>query len=207
MISRQGALICQVRQAAINLGLEMLQFPSIANLGILMVDSGRTMVSSGLTDISKTIGKNIDEFLRGFITPKPTLAKSKANFIRTAGAQAYQSRAIDVINAMRKYSANPELEMLLNNVFTKELDVESASPKEQSRLRSHFYFRRTDLDNEHYQFQNGFLDPDFYHTTTEREIKAFAPYWRAFGIPEPRQQFAVEVDRILADPTIKSALD
>ena len=122
-------------------------------------------------------------------------------------AQAYQSRAIDVINAMRTYSANPELEMLLNNVFTKELDVESASPKEQSRLRSHFYLRRTDLDNEHYQFQNGFLDPDFYHTTTEREIKAFAPYWRAFGIPEPRQQFAVEVDRILADPTIKSALD
>ena len=122
-------------------------------------------------------------------------------------AQAYQSRAIDVINAMRTYSANPELEMLLTNVFTKQLDVESASPTEQSRLRSHFYLKRTDLDNEHYQFQNGFLDPDFYHTTTEREIKAFAPYWRAFGIPEPRQQFAEEVDRILADPTIKSALD
>ena len=122
-------------------------------------------------------------------------------------AQAYQTRAIDVIDTMRAMSANPGLEILLNNVFTNELDVESASSEEQSWLRSHFYSRRTDLDNEHYQFQNGFLDPDFYHTTTEREIKAFAPYWRAFGISEPRQQFTEEVDRILADPAIKSALD
>jgi hypothetical protein len=68
-------------------------------------------------------------------------------------------------------------------------------------------FRRTDLDNEHYQYQNGFLDPDFYHTTTEPEIKAFAPHWRVFGILEPRQQFTEEVDRILSDPAIKSALN
>ena len=122
-------------------------------------------------------------------------------------AQAYQTRALEVISAMREYSANPELEILLRDFLENKLTVETASPKELSQLRSHFYFRRTDLDNEHYQFQNGFLDPDFYHTTTEPEIKAFAPYWRAFEIPEPRQQFAQEVERILSDPTIKSALD
>ena len=122
-------------------------------------------------------------------------------------AQAYQARALEVISAMREYSANPELEILLRDFFANELTVETASPQELSQLRSHFYFRRTDLDNEHYQYQNGFLDSDFYHTTTEPEIKAFSPYWRAFGIPEPRQQFAEEVDRILSDPTIKSALD
>ena len=122
-------------------------------------------------------------------------------------SQAYQTRALDVISAMREYSANPELAILLSDFLANELTIENASPQELSQLRSHFYFRRTDLDNEHYQYQNGFLDPDFYHTTTEREIKAFAPHWRAFGIPEPRQQFAEEVDRILADPAIKSALD
>jgi hypothetical protein len=122
-------------------------------------------------------------------------------------AQAYQTRALEVISAMREYSANPELEILLRDFLGNRLTVETASPQELSQLRSHFYFRRTDLDNEHYQFQNGFLDPDFYHTTTEPEIKALAPYWRAFGIQEPRLQFTEEVDRILSDPTIKSTLD
>jgi hypothetical protein len=122
-------------------------------------------------------------------------------------AQAYQSRALDVINTMRESSANPELAILLSNYLDGDLTVDAASPEELSQLRSHFYLRRTDLDNEHYQFQNGFLDPDFYETTTEREIKAFAPHWRAFGIPEPRKQFTEEVERILADPTVKSALE
>jgi len=122
-------------------------------------------------------------------------------------AQAYQSRPLDVISAQREYSANPELEILLRDFIGNELTVGTASPQELSQLRSQFYIRRTDLDNEHYQYQNGFLDPDFYHTTTEPEIKAYAPHWRAFGIPEPRQQFVEEVDRILSDPAVKSALD
>jgi len=80
--------------------------------------------------------------------------------------------------------------MLVSDYLSGELTVDAASPEELSQLRSHFYLRRTDLDNEHYQYQNGFLDPDFYETTTKREIKAYAPYWRAFGIPEPRQEFS-----------------
>ena len=122
-------------------------------------------------------------------------------------AQAYQTRALDVISAMRFNSANPELSLLIQKVYSNELDFESATPEEMSQIISHFYIKRTDVDNEHYQFQNGFLDPDFYRTTTEREIKAFAPFWRALGVNEPRQQFTEEVDRILADPSIKSVLD
>ena len=122
-------------------------------------------------------------------------------------AQAYQSRALDVIAAMRVRYANPELDLLIRKFYSNELDIESATPEEMSRIRGHFYMRRTDLDNEHYHFQNGFLDPDFYRTTTKREIKAFAPFWRALGIAEPRQQFTEEVDKILADPSIISALD
>ena len=122
-------------------------------------------------------------------------------------AQAYQTRALDVIGAMQINSANPKLDLLIKKVYSNELDFEAAVPEERSQISSHFYIKRTDLDNEHYQFQNGFLDPDFYQTTTEREIKAFAPFWRALGINEPRRQFTEEVDRILADPSIKSALD
>ena len=122
-------------------------------------------------------------------------------------AQAYQSRALDVIAAKQVSSANPELDLLIRKFYSNELDIESATPEERSRIISHFYMRRTDLDNEHYHYQNGFLDPDFYRTTTVPEIKAYAPFWRALEIAEPRQKFAEEVDRILADPLIKSAED
>jgi hypothetical protein len=123
------------------------------------------------------------------------------------GAQAYQARALDVISTMRELSANPEYAILVSDYLGGDLTIDTASREELSQLRSYFYLRRTDLDNEHYQYQHGFLDPDFYESTTKREIKAFAPHWRAFGIPEPRRRFSEEVDRILADPAIKSALE
>ena len=122
-------------------------------------------------------------------------------------AQAYQTRALDVIDTMRELATDPVPAMLMRDYLDGNLTVDSASPEELSQLRILFYMRRTDLDNEHYQFQNGFLDQDFYRTTTVREIKAYAPYWRAFGIPEPRQSFTEEVERILADPAVKSALE
>jgi hypothetical protein len=122
-------------------------------------------------------------------------------------AQAYQTRALDVIYTIHESSANPEQAVLRSQYLDGDLTVDAASPEELVQLRNYFYMRRTDLDNEHYQYQNGFLDPDFYETTTKREIKAYAPHWRAFGIPEPRQQFSEEVDRILADPSVKSALE
>lgn len=122
-------------------------------------------------------------------------------------AQAYQTRALDVINTMHELSANPEQAILVSEYLDGKLTLDAASPEEIVWLRNHFYIRRTDLDNEHYQYQNDFLDPDFYENTTRREIKAYAPHWRAFGIQEPRQQFTEEVDRILADPEVRSALE
>ena len=75
---------------------------------------------------------------------------------------------------MHEVSANPELAILVNAHLDGDLTVDAASTEELIQLHNHFYLRRADLDNEHYQYQNGFLDPDFYETTTRREIKAYA---------------------------------
>jgi hypothetical protein len=120
-------------------------------------------------------------------------------------AQAYQSRALDVISRLSE--SNPERATLSRDYLRGKITIDTASPEELSELRRVFYIRRTDLDNEHYQYQNGFLDPDFYETTTMPEIKAFAPHWRKLDVREPRQQFTEEVDRILADPAVQSALE
>jgi hypothetical protein len=58
---------------------------------------------------------------------------------------------------MRGLSANPELAMLLSDYLAGKLAIEAASPVEKSQLRSHFYMRRADLDNKHYQFRNGLI--------------------------------------------------
>jgi len=122
-------------------------------------------------------------------------------------AQAYQSRALDAISGLRQSFENPERSKLFKNYFQGNLTIETASPEELGHLRRTLYIRRTDLDNEHYQYQNGFLDRDFYETSTKRQIKTYAPHWRAFEIPGTRKQFAEEVDRILADPAVEPMHD
>lgn len=58
---------------------------------------------------------------------------------------------------------------------------------------------RIDLDNEHFQYQNGLLDAGFYHGETVNWIKHAAPIWRGLGDMSLRPEFRAEVDRILAD--------
>jgi hypothetical protein len=98
---------------------------------------------------------------------------------------------------------NRELQALVAD-FESGILALDALEEEQRRILSRWYFIiRTDLDNEHYQYENGFLDPDFYRTTTVPGIKSDAPRWRALGIREPRASFSSEVDRILADPSTR----
>ena len=61
---------------------------------------------------------------------------------------------------------------------------------------------RIDLDNEHFQYQSGLLDPGFYTGETVLWIKHAAPIWRSLGDLSPRPEFRAEVDRILADESI-----
>ena len=117
-------------------------------------------------------------------------------------AQAYQARAFDAIETNRMTLGDHELQALIDQVQAGVIDMTSIDPSDRNALFSWFFIRRTDLDNEHYQYEHGYLDADFYQTTTEPEIKASAPYWRQLGIAEPRQSFTAEVDRILADPSI-----
>jgi len=115
-------------------------------------------------------------------------------------AQAYQARAFDGI------AWNLELakDTLIRDVQDR-LDGPDFDPTtlDQSQLSIAYYLItivRIDLDNEHYQYQSGFLDSDFYQGETVERIRASAPIWRAMGIVSPRVEFKAEVDRILAEP-------
>jgi len=113
-------------------------------------------------------------------------------------AQAYQSRAFDGIATNLALAQNEELARLSELIDTLDIDPAHLSPEERRKVSHLVTIIRIDLDNEHYQYQKGLLDPGFYHGESVEWIRAAAPVWRAFGQSEPRPDFRQEVDRILA---------
>ena len=114
-------------------------------------------------------------------------------------AQAYQARAFDGIATNFEYAKDPELDRVGELALAPDFAPETLTAEERRVLRRLYSITRIDLDNEHYQFQKGFLDPSFYRGETEQWIREAAPIWRALGQPEPRAAFRQEVDRILSD--------
>lgn len=112
-------------------------------------------------------------------------------------AQTYQARAFDAIGFWLNMAQDLEMERLPVN-----FDPRSLTEEEFRRAQRLYTAIRIDLDNEYYQYRNGFLDPDFYLNSTVSEIKAAAQVWRRLGVVEPATEFSSEVDRILADPSI-----
>jgi hypothetical protein len=114
-------------------------------------------------------------------------------------AQTYQTRAIDAIGRFMQMAERPQDLALFEKVEQLNGDLASLSDAEISKLFQYVLATRADADNEHYQFENGFLDEDFYYTTTVADIRVSAPIWRKLGIGELRQSFKLEVDRILSE--------
>ena len=113
---------------------------------------------------------------------------------RLAMAQAYQARA-DINDQVNRELAESTLLPQLILKHNKEPD--SLDDEEKFRLQC---FRRATLnrfDNMHYQFEQDFLDQDYYDTWFKDAVVALAPQWRAVGLKEHRRSFRSEVDRIL----------
>ncbi|MEM7430940.1 MAG: hypothetical protein AAF351_03255 [Pseudomonadota bacterium] len=76
--------------------------------------------------------------------------------------------------------------------------LEALSPLELRRMHDVLFAFHGDYDNMHYQYEQGFLDEEYYQARIVRSIKNLAPYWRKRGITG-RPSFEKEIDRILAE--------
>ena len=110
-------------------------------------------------------------------------------------AQTYQDRAFDQIDLNLDQAKNPQLTI----IFQDDFDRENLTRTEFTVAINMLNVKMIDADNEHYQYQRGFLDEEFYYGNTVRGIMRWGPIWRDFGIQEPRREFRVEVDRILSE--------
>lgn len=118
-------------------------------------------------------------------------------------AQAYQARAFNGIEYNWEFAKDEALRNMQEYLYSEEFDPSTLSDSELSLAKNLMTIIRIDLDNEHFQYQSGLLDPGFYHGETVYWIKFAAPIWRSLGDVSPRPDFKAEVDRILADDSIK----
>lgn len=118
-------------------------------------------------------------------------------------ANAYQARAFNGIEYNWEFAKDESLRTMQEYLYSDEFDPSTLNDSELSLAKNLMTIIRIDLDNEHFQYQSGLLDPGFYHGETVHWIKVAAPIWRSLGDVSPRPGFKAEVDRILADESIR----
>ena len=120
-------------------------------------------------------------------------------------SQAYQARALDAIYWDYELAKDKQIRKIAYQLETGEIDLSTLSSEERQVALYLVDAAKVDVDNEHYQYENGFLDPGFYNGVTVPSIRKRAPIWRDLGLTEGRPAFRREVDRILRDASLSSS--
>ena len=79
--------------------------------------------------------------------------------------------------------------------------VDSLTAEELFRYRQRIAARHTDLDNLHYQFQQGYVDEEYYQYRVTCAIRRNAPFWIKYGTfrTNSRPSFTAEIERIMRE--------
>lgn len=122
---------------------------------------------------------------------------------KLSAAEAYQSRA----DATREMffgfieAGSPELnEKLIDLGWPDNRDaISSLTFAERQKLTLFETIRWTNLDNIFYQYQQGYISPDFYNTSIVEIIKNNIDTWEVLGRPGASSpSFEAEVERIMS---------
>jgi hypothetical protein len=120
---------------------------------------------------------------------------------RLALAQTYQMRA-DALQEMLVHAAESEH---IGPIITKLVDagypedvrsLDLLTPIERGRFRQWQIAQQTHWDNMYYQYQQGFLDEEYYRDSFRVRVERLAPIWRALGLTGSRRSFEEEMGRI-----------
>ncbi len=129
---------------------------------------------------------------------------------RLALAQTYQIRA-DALQDMLVRAAEsdfigPLITKLAQLGYPERVDaIAQLTPEERGRFRQWQIAQHTHWDNMHFQYQQGFLDEEYYHDSFRERVARLAPTWKALGISPGRRSFGAEIDRLLAERASASA--
>ena len=114
---------------------------------------------------------------------------------RLALAQTYQVRA-DALQDMLVQAANSEhigpiLVQLTEAGYPEDLSsLDQLSGLERGRFRQWQIAQQTHWDNMFFQYQQGFLDEEYYRDEFKERVRRLAPVWEALGLARNRQSFS-----------------
>jgi hypothetical protein len=123
---------------------------------------------------------------------------------RLALAQTYQMRA-DALQQMLVQASESEF---IGPIITKLTlagypeDVASLAiltPEERGRFRQWQIAQQTHWDNMYFQYEQGFLDEEYYRDSFRERVRRLAPIWKALDVGGSRKSFAEEIDRIMKE--------
>ena len=121
-------------------------------------------------------------------------------------AQIHQARADTHVGQRLNEGESEKLTAirmkLAKNGYSKDVtSVDVLTPEELFRFRQYIAARHTDLDNLFYQYQQGYLDEEYYQYRVVCAIRRNAPYWQKFGTfrTNSRPTFRAEIERIMRD--------
>ena len=123
---------------------------------------------------------------------------------RLALAQTYQMRA-DALQEMLVHAAESEhiapiIAKLADAGYPEDVhSLHRLTPDERGRFRLWQIAQQTHWDNMFYQYQQGFLEEEYYRDEFRVRVKRLGPIWRALGLTATRQSFAEEIERLLEE--------
>ena len=113
-------------------------------------------------------------------------------------ANTYQSRAVDQISFNTVVMESQVVTPILQLVTADLSNIDTLTDEERFRIRAFYTSVRIDADNEYYQYQQGFLDEEYFEYALKPRIARHARIWRALGVEERRPSFRKFVDEQLA---------
>jgi hypothetical protein len=122
---------------------------------------------------------------------------------RLALAQTYQIRS-DALQEMMVRAADsdhigPIIIKLTQLGYPENVaSLDLLTPEERGRFRQWQIAQVTHWDNMYFQYQQGYLDREYYEDEFQRRVRRLTPTWRALGLANGRKSFVEELDRLQA---------
>lgn len=132
---------------------------------------------------------------------------------RLALAQTYQMRS-DALQMMLVHAADSEhigpiITKLTSAGYPEDLtSLGQLTTVERGRFRQWQIAQQTHWDNMFFQYQQGYIDAEYYEDSFRERVRRLAPVWQALNVGGARQSFVKEIDDILSEKgTTPEAID
>jgi len=162
---------------------------SILELGALGEFLGSIAVLATLVYLSVQIRQN---------------TKSMDESKKLALAQTYQVRS-DALQMMLVHAADSEhigpiITKLTGAGYPEDIGaLDNLSNVERQRFRLWQIAQETHWDNMFFQYQQGFIDEEYYRDSFRKRVKRLAPTWKVLKVAGARRSFDDEIKSILAE--------